>query len=105
MIGRLAGAMYPVCQSSENSVKLHDNVLEMSTILCNHMSQPKYKISGDILQSLYWNNSIFTTDRLHKVSNCDRIFSVYCILQVALQEEIACIEIWLTHWPPRIPRL
>ncbi|GBM95151.1 hypothetical protein AVEN_17584-1 [Araneus ventricosus] len=25
--------------------------------LCNHMSQPKYKINGDILQNLYWNSS------------------------------------------------
>ncbi|GBN23925.1 hypothetical protein AVEN_59648-1 [Araneus ventricosus] len=29
----------------------------MSTVLYNHMSQPKFKISRDILQSLYWNSS------------------------------------------------
>ncbi|GBO26349.1 hypothetical protein AVEN_96843-1 [Araneus ventricosus] len=29
----------------------------MSTVLCNHMSQSMYKISGDMNHCLYWNSS------------------------------------------------
>ncbi|GBM37499.1 hypothetical protein AVEN_224386-1 [Araneus ventricosus] len=59
-------------------MKLHDDVLEKSTIRFNHMSQTKYTTGGGILQSVYWDSFTFITDNLPQVGNRGWIFLVHC---------------------------
>lgn len=59
-----------VSQSLKYSRKSHLNVVQTSTVHFNQMFQSKYKISDNILQSLYWKGFLFITVFLQQICSC-----------------------------------
>lgn len=89
--------------NSQNQYNAHEISLTvfsiyLPSVVALYFSQSKYKISGNILQSIYLNGFILPTDYLHKIHKRGSVSSVHRNLQVAPEINIARITIRQIGW-------